>query len=791
MILNIRCIHQVRFFLLNAFLVIFFVMALSPSGAEQFSKTTIIPREELLTKSSEDLVRLAWAASNKKDYAELEQIFAAELKNYEMQAMTQHSSLTTFPTRDRIAEFNIMNEVAVVYFIRAEALMHQGKTEESLALFKEIIRQYPYAQSWDPSRGSYWSVAEKSQESIDVMTGVTAQRDDAARNVPLTKPTLAKPGKDRIVDYTKYGKMVGLGTKDYVYQMGNPSLLAAATGEGIFPNTLDAITDPRYRDLYREGRLNGTHWDYVNTRDREAAFYKWATANDNPGVKLFYTALILERAQMYVEAIKAYHALIVHFPRSFGMTYWQTPWYPGQAAVAKIRNIIRLHPELGLAYTDGKVQVINGADNTTANDIFIINPGVITESTGWQTQARKNAQPLKLGKIKRNLGGKNTSFVQYENGHWRMFVKGKPFMIKGITYAPTKIGQSPDKGTVENWMLQDDNNNGLIDSPYEAWVDKNRNNLQDADEPAVGDFQLMKEMGVNTIRIYRNDYKTVNKAILRDLYERFGIMVILGDFIGKYTLGSGADWSTGTDYENPVHRANMMKNVEEMIAEFKDEPFVLMWLLGNENNYGVASNGDKKPEAYFKFVNDLAKQIKKLDPTRPVAVCNGDVLFLDYFSKFAPDVDAFAANVYRGDYGFGAFWDEVKVGADKPAFITEYGAPGYSKFANEDDAELEQAAYHRGAWLDIMANSAGYREGEGNAVGGIVFEWMDEWWKNYEPSKHDTKADVIGPFAGGYYFEEWFGIIGQGNGKNSPRMRQPRKAYYEYQQLWTEKKEGL
>lgn len=744
-------------------------------------------REDLAAKPLDELVRLAWAAADQKEYEELDQIFYAGLQSYEPQAMSRHASLLNFPTRDRIAEFTDMNNVAVLHFVRAESLMHQGENAESAELFKELIKKYPYSQSWDPSRGSYWSIAEKAQESIDVMTGVTAIRDEALRSAPLTKPTLAKPGKDRVVDYTKYGKMTGVGTKDYAFQMGSPSLLSAATGEGIFPNTSDALLDPRYRELYREGRLNGTHWDFVNTRDREAAFYKWATAQDSPGVKLFYTGLIFERSAMYVEAIKAYHALIVHFPRSFGMTYWQTPWYPAQAAVAKIKNILRLHPELNLDYIGGHVQVQNGADKDMANDVFIITPGVISESSGLQTQKKRDAA-VRLGNVKRRLGGKNTQFVQYANGHWRMIVKGKPFIIKGVTYAPTKVGQSPDKGTMENWMIQDADKNGLIDSPYEAWADKNHNNEKDADEPNVGDFQLMKEMGANTLRIYRNDYKVVNKKLLKDLYERFGIMVIMGDFIGKYALGSGADWAEGTDYENPVHKANMMKNIEDMILEFKDEPYILMWLLGNENNYGVASNGDKKPEAYFRFANEVAQKIKKLDPTRPVALCNGDVLFLDYFNKYAPDVDAFGANVYRGDYGFGSFWDEVKMNADKPAFITEYGAPAYSKFANAEEAEEEQAAYHRGSWLDIMANSVGRADGEGNAVGGVAFEWMDEWWKNYEPAKHDIKADVIGPFAGGYYFEEWFGLVGQGNGKNSPLMRHLRKVYFVYQDLWNEKK---
>ena len=94
----------------------------------------------------------------------------------------------------------------------------------------------------------------------------------------------------------------------------------------------------------------------------------------------------------------------------------------------------------------------------------------------------------------------------------------------------------------------------------------------------------------------------------------------------------------------------MMASAQKMVMEFKDEPYVLMWLLGNENNYGVASNADKKPQAYFEFVNEVARWIKSVDPNHPVAVNNGDTLFLDIFAKYAPDVDIFAANVYRGDY---------------------------------------------------------------------------------------------------------------------------------------------
>ncbi|MBF0387921.1 MAG: tetratricopeptide repeat protein [Candidatus Omnitrophica bacterium] len=726
------------------------------------------------TQSLEELLPMAWAASNRGDYAELEKIVQAVSERFGAEAMAQENALKDFPPRNRVDEFKIMNDVATVFFARAEGLMHQGRNDESIAAFEKLIKDFPYAQTWDPSRGGYWGIAEKSQESINIMKGV--ESSEVRQEAPATKPQLTTPGTDAVIDYTQYGEFSGVGTADYKYTITNPNILAVAVGEGIYPNTSAIRKNHYYKEAFNSDRLKGTHWDFVNTRDLEAAYFKWSTAPEEPGVKLYYTALTFEKAGMLLEAIKAYHSLVVNFPRAIGMTYWQTPWYPAQAAVGKIKNIMRQHPELGLEYIGGKVQVVNGSDNEVANDVYVVWPGEVRKAAG--AQARRD-----LGKKRRALGGKKTSVVQYESGDWRLFVDGKPFVIKAITYAPTKVGQSPDKGTLENWMKQDTNGNGKLDSPYESWVDANRNNVQDADEPVVGDFRLMKEMGVNTIRVF-NLPNTIEKKVLREMYEQYGIRVILEDFLGKYAIGSGADWATGTDYENPVHLKNMLAEVERMVKEFKDEPYILLWLLGNENNYGVASNADKKPEAYYKFVNIVAKRIKELDPSRPVAICNGDILFLDKFAKYSPDVDIFGANVYRGDYGFASFWEEVRHVADKPAFITEYGAPAYSRQVSLDEAEEEQASYHRGAWLDIMANAAGSAEGEGNSLGGVAFEWMDEWWKNYEPSRHDTKASVVGPFVGGYYFEEWFGFIGQGDGKSSPFLRQPRKAYYMYKDLW-------
>ena len=759
-------------------------------GQESSSETPVSAQDKIIipsdVKPSSKFVRQAWELSVRGKLDELDRLVDEGLAIYAEKAKALQIPLTEFPDTAQQENYQILNDVGTLLFIRAEALMNYGRTDDAIEAFQSLIEEYPWAKSWDP-RGWYWSIKEKSQDSINVMTGKVEEEEEEYQPVGLkTLPTLAFPGKKRIVDYRKYGHFQNVGTKRYHYKTNDPKGLVEALGEGIYPNTSSIYKDPNYRKVKAEGRLEGSHWDFVHTDDLQAAFYKWVLAPEPWGVRLFYIGIIFEKAGMPYEALKAYHAIVVHFPQVVAWTNWNTPWYPAQAAIGKIKHIIRSHPEMDLQVRWMRIQITNGYDNDIGNDTVVTYPGVICKKTFWDDLKEKFSflhKEMDLGDPVKIVGQGKVQLRQYANGHWQMFVDGEPYVIHGMTYTPTKVGQSPDKGTLVSWMYEDSNHNGLADGPYDVWVDKNWNNQQDSDEPVVGDFQLMKEMGVNTIREYHQPFYP-NKELLRRMYQEHGIRVILGDFLGKYTFGSGASWFEGTDYENPEHQKNMMDSVRRMVEEFKDEPYILLWLLGNENNYGVASNADQKPKAYFQFANEVAKMIKSIDPDHPVALCNGDTLYLDLFGQYAPDIDIYAANVYRGDYGFGAFWEQVRDAAGKPAFITEYGSPAYAKHLSLKDAEHLQALYHRGNWLDIEANIAGRPDSPGNSLGGVAFQWLDEWWKNYEPFYHDKKSDAIGPFPGGYYFEEWFGLIGQGNGRHSPFLRQLREAYFAYKEMW-------
>jgi hypothetical protein len=619
-----------------------------------------------------------------------------------------------------------------------------------------------------------------------------ASPSDSTKEKPLFP--LADPGREPVIDYLKYGQFTDIGTAQYRYLIRDREGLSRAAGEGIYPNVTGLLKDPDYQKFQYSGKLEGSLWDFVNTDDVQSNFYKWASSTEQPGVKQFYIADMLERAGQLTQAVKAYYATVVHFPKAAGATFWKTPWYIGPVALDRVAYLTRTHPELGMHLEGGRVRVKNGFDDDTHNDIFEIDPGKLTPAEPNSSAPSLHVKSLVGSPIKGKRGSGRVHLEQYVNGDWQLIVDSKPYVVRGMAYSPSPIGSSPDNGSLvqyKDWMLADKNKNNKIDGFYDSWVDKNGNDKQDPNEPVVGDAKLLEDMGVNTLRLYHHAF---NKELFDDLYRNHGIRIIIGDFLGAYTVGSGADWNTGTDYSNPEQQKKMLESVREMVQMYKDEPYVVFWVLGNENNYGNANNSRQNPEAYYKFVNEVARQIHAMDPNHPVALCNGDHIFMDKIAKLCPDIDIYGANAYRGNHGFGdSFWKSVKEAWGKPIFISEFGCPAYHHRRSAEIVEGMQAEYLRSNWQDIEFNIAG-APGTGNSLGGILFEWIDEWWKagpppQYDAAIHDIVGQFGGPFPDGWSYEEWYGVTGQGTEKNSPFERHLRKAYHLFKdELWNAQK---
>jgi hypothetical protein len=203
-----------------------------------------------------------------------------------------------------------------------------------------------------------------------------------------------------------------------------------------------------------------------------------------------------------------------------------------------------------------------------------------------------------------------------------------------------------------------------------------------------------------------------------------------------------------------------------------------------------------RAKIYYSFVNDIAKEVRKIDPGHPVALGNGELIGLDTASLFCPDIDLIACIIYRGKT-FGNLFKSLKATFDKPVLLSEFGADSYDAYLNKEDQNM-QAFFLESQWRQIYENLANNKDGAGNCLGGTIFEWTDEWWKHNEDDPESWKVqDTESNWSNGsYYFdiqaqgnknmnEEWFGIVSLSEElENGINKRIPRKSYYVIREFW-------
>ncbi len=377
------------------------------------------------------------------------------------------------------------------------------------------------------------------------------------------------------------------------------------------------------------------------------------------------------------------------------------------------------------------------------------------------------------------LAKKGKAYIKQDAGVYQLIVDGEPFTVKGVCYNPIPAGESH----LYNW-----------------WGDTRK--------PWMADGKLMKEMGVNAIRVYQpGDNPDQVKKVISDLYENFGIRTILGHGLGFWDYPHA-------NYANPDLQMRIKKEVYQMVKTYKDEPGVLTWVLGNETNYSfdgrinpwstpsldkITNSYDRKvakAKIYYTFVNELAKIIKKVDPGKPVGFGNGELGTIEVAKECCPDVDYVGIIIYRGK-SFGSLFRQLKEKFGKPCIMVEFGCDSYNAATQKTD-ENNQALFLKQLWTEI-ANNTSDGKSEKNCLGGAIFEWSDEWWK-YEtdnPSTWTLQNTEASWSNGSYYFdisapggmnmnEEWFGIVSYSDEKdiNGLRKKVPKKAYEVLKEMW-------
>ncbi len=292
-----------------------------------------------------------------------------------------------------------------------------------------------------------------------------------------------------------------------------------------------------------------------------------------------------------------------------------------------------------------------------------------------------------------------------------LYVDGKPFFVKGMHYGPWRPGTGPNKNY-----------------PYPA------------PELIDSDLKLIREMNVNTILVVDPP------SYVLDLAQKHSLKVLYSFTINWWALG------------NPQF-ATSRQDIQRRVSDYRQKPALLGWVLGNEVPDSAIEQRGEKP--IRDGLLDLYGAVKELDNQHFITHSNWpdtktlDLRFLDVTSfnvypLWPPEVVA---------DGYDNYIQKVlqPIAGNKPLLITEFGADTL------EAGEEGQARLLRSSWQGLQ--SAG-------ACGGVVFEFADEWWKNYDnpkrpgiwwdrtPAPDDEKQHDLDP-------EEYYGVM---TGERRPRL---------------------
>ena len=332
-----------------------------------------------------------------------------------------------------------------------------------------------------------------------------------------------------------------------------------------------------------------------------------------------------------------------------------------------------------------------------------------------------------------------------------LIVNNNPYKIKGVGYQPIPIGSQP------------------VDPIDPLIFDR--------------DFPLLVSMGCNTIRTWGDPGGQLLTAA-----NTYGLKVCAGYWV-DYEL----------DPMNATVRTDLKSGFRAFVARMKNNGAILMWAIGNENNYHPLQN----KKEWYSLINEMAQQAYEEEGAgyHPVAVVNGNFHNIGDMDMYADDaampyLDVWGSNVYPGYYFSGALNEFAEL-SDKPLWVSEYGVDAYHTTAwhYEGSAcvvdsgyvdEVAQAEWDANSTIELLVSDV--------ALGGTIMAYSDEWWKADGLSTHDPGGfpqdfayeEALTPDR--FMNEEYWGIVAislDGEDPDSLDDVTPRQAYYKLKEIFT------
>ena len=294
-----------------------------------------------------------------------------------------------------------------------------------------------------------------------------------------------------------------------------------------------------------------------------------------------------------------------------------------------------------------------------------------------------------------NLFSINVSIV--EN---KLFLDGEPLYMKGICYHPV-----PKGSTKRNFLTLEE------------------------------DLVLMKEAGINTIRVY-------------EPIDDINVLNAINDANMKVVISFGYN-------QNGIYDINSGTYIE-YVKKYLDHDAIIMWELGNEYNYNPQwFEGDI--DNWYRAMNQASIKIQTIDKNRLVSSAHGDIPDSNAL-QLGSSINIWGVNIYRWDEPASVF-DDWKAVSDKPIYFSEIGSDSYmTKSTNVYKIGINEKAQSDANTiiLNEIIDNVAFNEG------AFIFQFADGLWKAGNPSIQDTGGSAPnsdGTPYDGTANEEYWGIV--------------------------------
>ena len=286
------------------------------------------------------------------------------------------------------------------------------------------------------------------------------------------------------------------------------------------------------------------------------------------------------------------------------------------------------------------------------------------------------------------------------------------------------------------------------------------------------ELTLMKEMGVNFIRL--GHYQ--QSRIVLDLCDELGILV-----------WEEIPWCRG-GLGGPRFRQQARDMLRAMIDQHRNHPAVILWGLGNENDWKPGDFESYDEKAIRAFMTELNQLAHSLDPSRKTCIRRCDFC-KDVVDVYSPSI---WAGWYRGQYTEYKSSSEAEMKKVDHFLHVEWGGDSHARRHAEDpDRNIAKVATGGGTderGLDFLRSGGQNRASKDG-------DWSESYICNlfdWHLKEQETMDWLTGTAQ--WVFKDFCTPLRPDN--PVPRMNQkgvverdltPKEGYYVFQSYWTEK----